>query len=194
MKLKQWLSNLWSQSKGSSIDYMITPRKVKYDWQNTPIDWIPNEPFMSYFINQVHMILPEGEFWMCRVFNKVLPNITDAKLKADVQAFIRQEAMHATAHVSAHKEYLSERQIDPSFNLKIMDYVFKQVMADQPLGYQLSPFLQKHWDVMRVGLAATAEHLTCALGQYGLYNLDLDTVVEDVLKRQPSDANAFLVV
>ena len=167
MKLLHWFKQ---KQLGSSIDYFIQPRKVKYDWQETPIDWIPNQPFMSYFINQVHMILPEGEFWMCRVFNKVLPQVTDEKLKEDVKAFIRQEAMHATAHVTAHKDYLSERQIDPSTNLAIMDFVFKKLFADEPLGYTLPTKLQKEWDVIRVGLAATAEHLTCALGQYGLYN------------------------
>ena len=100
------LQRLKKTKNGSSIQYCIQPRKVKFEWQNTPVDWVPEQPFVSYFINEINMILPAGEFWFCRLYNKVLPQIQDEKLKQDVQAFIRQEAMHAQAHNSANKEYL----------------------------------------------------------------------------------------
>ena len=32
---------------GSSIRYSIKPRKVKFEWQDTPVDWIPEQPFIS---------------------------------------------------------------------------------------------------------------------------------------------------
>jgi hypothetical protein len=67
------------------LRFIIQPRKVKFDWKETPVDWIPNQPFASYFINEINNILP-GEFWFCRLYNKVLPQITDEKLKQDVQA------------------------------------------------------------------------------------------------------------
>ncbi len=118
---------LWSRLKKnkirSSITYTIKPRKVKFEWQDSPIDCIPNHPFASYLINEINMILPAGEFWFCRLYNKVLPQISDEKLKQDVQAFIRQEAMHAQAHNSANKEYLSQRNIDVSRNLELMDFL-----------------------------------------------------------------------
>jgi predicted metal-dependent hydrolase len=86
---------LWSRLKKnkirSSIAYTIKPRKVKFEWQDSPIDWIPNQPFASYFINEINMILPAGEFWFCRLYNKVLPQISDEKLKQDVQAFIAKK-------------------------------------------------------------------------------------------------------
>ena len=63
MKLLSFLKN---KALGSSIDYKILPRKVKFDWENTPVDWIPNQPFASYFINEINNILPAGEFWFCR--------------------------------------------------------------------------------------------------------------------------------
>lgn len=50
---------------GSSINTQSKPRKVKFEWKDTPIDWIPNQPFISYF-NEINMILPAGEFWFCR--------------------------------------------------------------------------------------------------------------------------------
>lgn len=116
------------------------------------------------------MILPAGEFWFCRLYNKVLPQIQDEKLKQDVQAFIRQEAMHAQAHNSANKDYLSECQIDIQRNIRLMNWLFNQLLADQPLGLKLPQWIERHWDLFRLGIVATVEHMTCVLGKYALYN------------------------
>ncbi|MFN3072170.1 metal-dependent hydrolase [Acinetobacter sp. TY2] len=165
------LSRIKNSKIGSSIQYSIKPRKVKFEWKDTPIDWIPNQPFISYFINEINMILPAGEFWFCRLYNKVLPQITDEKLKEDVRAFIRQEAMHAQAHNSANKEYLTIRNIDVERNLKLMDLLFTKVLADKPLTFIPVPGpLEHQWDLFRLGIIATVEHMTCVLGKYVLYN------------------------
>ena len=164
-------SRIKNSKVGSSIKYSIKPRKVKFEWKDTPIDWIPNQPFISYFINEINMILPAGEFWFCRLYNKVLPQITDEKLKEDVRAFIRQEAMHAQAHNSANKEYLTIRNIDVDRNLKLMDLLFTKVLADKPLTFIPVPGpLEHQWDLFRLGIIATVEHMTCVLGKYVLYN------------------------
>ena len=165
------LSRIKNSKIGSSIQYSIKPRKVKFEWKDTPIDWIPNQPFISYFINEINMILPAGEFWFCRLYNKVLPQITDEKLKEDVRAFIRQEAMHAQAHNSANKEYLTIRNIDVDRNLKLMDLLFTKVLADKPLTFIPVPGpLEHQWDLFRLGIITTVEHMTCVLGKYVLYN------------------------
>lgn len=131
--MKKFLSRFRRAARGSSIGYFIQPRKVRFEWQDTPIDWIPQQPFASYFINEINMILPAGEFWFCRLYNKILPQIQDKKLKQDVQAFIRQEAMHAQAHNSANKDYLTERQIDIQRNISLMNGLFNQLLADRGL-------------------------------------------------------------
>lgn len=182
------LLSLLKKSKiGSSIQYQIKPRKVKFEWQQTPVDWIPNQPFVSYFVNEINMILPAGEFWFCRLYNKVLPQISDEKLKQDVKAFIRQEAMHAQAHASANKEYLSLRNINVERNLKLMDFLFGKLLADQPLGLNIPKSLEHQWDLFRLGIIATVEHMTCVLGKYVLYNqywqqLGADSAMLDLVK------------
>ena len=177
---------------GSSINYHIHPRKVKFDWENTPVDWIPQQPFASYFINEINNILPAGEFWFCRLYNKVMPQITDEKLKQDVQAFIRQEAMHAVAHNSANQEYLGQRNIDIQRNLKIMDWLFNTALADQPFGQNVPKVLDHQWDIFRLGVIATVEHMTCVLGKYALYNkrweqLGADPEMIDLIKWHGSE-------
>ena len=164
---------------GSSIRYSIKPRKVKFEWQDTPVDWIPEQPFISYFINEINMILPAGEFWFCRLYNKVLPQIQDPKLKEDVQAFIRQEAMHAQAHNSANKEYLTVRNINIQRNLNVMDFLFGELLADAPLGLKVPKVLEHQWDLFRLGIVATVEHMTCVLGKYVLYNNEWEKLGAD---------------
>ena len=189
MKLLSFMKN---KVLGSSIDYKILPRKVKFDWEKTPVDWIPNQPYASYFINEINNILPAGEFWFCRLYNKVLPQVTDEKLKHDVQAFIRQEAMHAIAHTSANKEYLSQRNIDIQRNLEIMDFLFTKALADKPFGKEVPKVLDHQWDLFRLGVIATVEHMTCVLGKYALYNkrweeLGADPEMIDLIKWHGSE-------
>lgn len=181
------LSRLRNSKLGSSIAYHIHPRKVKFEWQDTPIDWIPQQPYVSYFINEINMILPAGEFWFCRLYNKVLPQIQDEKLKQDVQAFVRQEAMHAQAHNSANKEYLTARNIDIQRNLDVMNFLFSKLLTDQPLGLKIPQLLEHQWDLFRLGIIATVEHMTCVLGKYALYNqewekLGADPAMLDLIK------------
>jgi len=157
----------------------LVPRKVQFDWSETPADWIPGHPFASYFINEINTILPAGEFWFCRLYNKALPYVTDAKLRDDVQMFMRQEAMHARAHAGAIEGYLKQRGIDTERNTRIMDFLFEQVLADEPFGRKLPKLLEKQWLVFRLGIIAAVEHMTCVLGTYALENRNWDEVGAD---------------
>jgi predicted metal-dependent hydrolase len=178
MSLLSRLTGL-ARKAASSTNYRLTPRKVRFDWTNTPLDWLPNHPYASHFINEINMILPAGEFWFCRLYNKALPLVTDEKLRDDVQMFIRQEAMHARAHGSAIQEYLNQRGINTERNTRIMEWLFEDLLADNPLGLKTPEFLQKDWLVFRLGIIAAVEHMTCVLGNYALRNKTWDTLKAD---------------
>jgi predicted metal-dependent hydrolase len=167
------------KAKASTTEHTLQPRKVSFDWSKTPLEWIPGQPFASHFINEINMILPAGEFWFCRLYNQALPLVTDAKLREDVQAFIRQEAMHARAHNSAISDYLNTHGIDTERNLRIMEWLFNTALADAPFGRKLPKFAQRQWLVFRLGLIAAVEHMTCVLGKYVLNNKSWDQVGAD---------------
>lgn len=167
------------QRKGSTSPHSLTPRKVAFDWSQTPLEWIPGQPFASHFINEINMILPAGEFWFCRLYNQALPHVTDPKLREDVRAFIQQEAMHARAHGGAIKDYLHAHQIDTSRNTALMDWLFEVALADAPFGRPIPQVLQKRWLVFRLGLIAAVEHMTCVLGMYALDNQKWDEAGAD---------------
>ena len=60
--------------------HRLEQRKVRFDFANTPLHWVPSEPEASHIMNSLHLILPAGEFWFCRVYNKALPLVTDPQL------------------------------------------------------------------------------------------------------------------
>ena len=147
----------------------ITPRAVAFDFSQSTIHWIPSDPFSSHTYNAINLLLPAGEFWFCRVFNKALPLITDEHLKEDVRAFIKQEAMHARAHIHGQK-FMQAQNFDLEEGLKKADTLFGQLLADQPLGLPIakSKRLEHYWLILRVGIIATIEHFTGVIGQWTL--------------------------
>jgi len=157
----------------------LVPRKVQFDWSQTPLEWIPGQPFASHFINEINLLLPAGEFWFCRLYNQALPLVTDAKLREDVQAFVRQEAMHARAHGGAIAEYLHAQGIETESNTRQEDWLFETLLGDAPLGVALPRFAQRRWLVFRLGIIAAVEHMTCVLGKYVLENRSWDEAGAD---------------
>ena len=177
-------TQLRKRSRASSSPVTPVPRKVSFDWSKTPLEWIPGQPFASHFINEINLLLPAGEFWFCKLYNKALPHITDPKLRADVQAFVRQEAMHARAHSSAIREYLHAHGIETESNTAQEDRLFEVLLADEPFGFKLPKFAKKQWLLFRLGIVAAVEHMTCVLGNYVLRQdwKDADPTLLDLIR------------
>lgn len=162
----------------------LQPRKVRQNWQDTPLHWIPSQPFASQLINALHLFLPPGELMFCRVFNAALPYISDDKLRDDVKAFVRQEAMHARAHQNATQDYLQAHGINTD---KVIHFV-QWLVEKGPLSLQSSrKQSEKDRLLVMVGVIAAIEHMTCFIGQYLLDNTiweenGADPVMLDLLK------------
>jgi predicted metal-dependent hydrolase len=166
-------------ANASNSDHPLRQRKVEFDWSKTPLEWIPGQPYASHFINEINLLLPAGEFWFCKVYNKALPLITDDKLRDDVQGFIRQEAMHARAHAGATAEYLNAHGIETESNTRREDWMFETLLSDAPFGRNIPRWAERQWLVFRLGIIAAVEHMTCVLGKYVLENDSWDRVGAD---------------
>lgn len=166
--------------------HKLVARAVKFDFSNSPVQWIPNDPVCSHLINGINLILPAGEFWFCRVYNKTLPYIHHPVLIDDVKGFIRQEATHARAHQSA-QEFLIQHGYDLDPALKKINWIFGVLLGESPLGIkalELKP-LEHFWLVTRVGVVAAIEHFTGALGQWCMDNKSwdkADPVIADMFR------------
>ena len=151
----------------------ITPRAVAFDFSDSTVRWIPEDAFSSHTFNAINLLLPAGEFWFCRVFNKALPLVTDPILKEDIRAFVKQEAMHARAHIQGQK-FMENHNYEVESGIKKAELLFGQLLADQPFGWPIAKFkkLESYWLIMRVGIIAALEHFTGVIGQWTLDHSD----------------------
>lgn len=172
----------------SSRPHVLQPRPVKFDWRHTPQPWLPDDPFTAHFINVLHLLLPEGELWFCRLYNQALPDIHDENLRADVKGFVRQEAIHSRSHQVVLEQYFANHGIDTSPYTARVRWLFARVLGDAPFG--IAPgwlWLARAWLTFRLGLIAAIEHFTCVIGRWilecrGLDDAGADPVMMDLLR------------
>lgn len=74
-----------------SSHHPITPRRVAFDFSDTPLHWITDEPTATHVINVLHLLLPAGERWFVKVIKEAAPLVTDARLRSEVHGFMGQE-------------------------------------------------------------------------------------------------------
>lgn len=140
----------------------LRPRNVSFGWEDTPLHWLPGDPFASHMINVLHLLLPAGERWFVHVYKQVLPYIEDEQLRADVVGFIGQEAMHAAAHDDV-LPHLKRLGLDPTPYTAQVDWLFEKLLGDRTL----PPGRARHWWLMeRVAMIAAIEHYTAFLGDW----------------------------
>ncbi|WP_406057802.1 metal-dependent hydrolase [Streptomyces sp. NBC_01077] len=153
----------------------LKARKVSFDWEETPLHWVPGDPFTTHTINVLHLLLPAGERWFVHVYKQALPYITDDRLRADVIGFIGQEAIHSQAHDDV-LPHLREQGLDPTPYTAQVDWFFEKLLGDRTL----PPGRPRRWWLMeRVAMIAAIEHYTAFLGNWVLNADELDRVGAD---------------
>ncbi|MFG2758280.1 metal-dependent hydrolase [Streptomyces wuyuanensis] len=148
----------------------LKARKVAFAWEDTPLHWVPGDPFTTHTINVLHLLLPAGERWFVHVYKQVLPHIRDDRLREDVIGFIGQEAVHSQAHddVLPHLRALG---LDPTPYTAQVDWFFEKLLGDRTL----PPGKARDWWLKeRVALIAAIEHYTAFLGDWVLGAEELD--------------------
>jgi uncharacterized protein len=152
----------------------IKPRRVGFDWEPTPLVWIPGEPVTSHIIDVLHLLLPAGERWFVHVYKQVLPLIDDELLRADIKGFMGQEAVHARAH-SAVLDHLRASGLNPDPYVRRIEWMFGKLLGDKPY----LPIPPKRWLLERVAIIAAIEHFTAVMGAWILDSPALDAAGSD---------------
>lgn len=158
--------------------HRLKVRTVEFDFSNTPLHWVPGDVQTSHTINVLHLLLPEGERWFCRALHAVMPDVTDRDLRMQLRGFMGQEAIHANAHAELY-DFLVANDVNPDAYLKVIDWLFHTVLADQPMNFPISESAQKEWDLFRVSVVASLEHFTGLLGSWLLRAKELDEAGAD---------------
>lgn len=152
----------------------IRPRRVSFDWEKTPLHWIPGDPVGTHMINSFHIVLPEGEKWFVQCVKDATPHIKDAKLREEIKGFIGQEMVHARSHQGVLDRLLEQNGIDVT---KITGPAGKG-NAERPA--QMAALKEKSkrkWRrrlLFELAAVASIEHYTAVLGQWIMDNDNLD--------------------
>ncbi|MBA9045471.1 MULTISPECIES: metal-dependent hydrolase [Streptomyces] len=148
----------------------LKARNVSFSWEDTPLHWVPGDPFTTHTINVLHLLLPAGERWFVQVYKQALPLIKDDRLREDVIGFIGQEAMHSQSHDEV-LPHLREQGLDPTPYTAQVDWFFEKLLGDRTL----PPGRARRWWLLeRVALIAAIEHYTAFLGDWVLGAAELD--------------------
>jgi len=160
----------------SADAYQIHARRVHFDWDGTPLHWVPGDPFSTQTINVLHLLLPAGERWFCEVYRQGLPLVKSDRLREEVKGFIGQEAVHARAHQHV-LDHLVRQGLDTTAYTNRIEWMFSRLLGDRPLGRL--PVPTRRWLIDRMAIIAAIEHFTCVLGNWVLEQKGLDEAGAD---------------
>lgn len=164
------------EKAGADDAYVIAPRRVSFDWRDTPLHWIPGEPTATHVINVLHLLLPAGERWFVKVFKEALPLVDDPLLFKDVKGFMGQEATHSVQHAYV-LNHLAEQRLDTTAYTRHVDYLFEILLGEKPpFGV---PLPQREWLRVRLAIVAAIEQFTAVLGDWVLSAEALDRAGAD---------------
>jgi predicted metal-dependent hydrolase len=169
---------------------VLKARRVRFDWEKTPLHWVPGDAFSTHVINVLHLLLPAGEKWFCDVFRQALPLVTNDQLREDVRGFIGQEMVHARAH-SAVLDHLAAQGLDTTKYTRRVEWMFNWLLGDHGMNLEDGHgprWMRRYWLVIRLAMVAAIEHFTCVLGYWviadagGLDEAGADPMMLDLLR------------
>ncbi len=165
----------------------IRARRVRFDWDDTPLHWLPGDPQTTHTINVLHLLLPAGERWFVDVYREALPLVTDDALRDQVRGFMGQEAVHSRSH-QAVLDHLEAQGLPTRSYTRVMDWMFERLLGPRPFGLPLpSATARQRWLYDRLAIIAAVEHFTAVLGRWvigadGLVAAGADPTMVDLLR------------
>ncbi|MGI8330457.1 metal-dependent hydrolase [Actinomadura scrupuli] len=163
---------------------LIKPRRVSFDWEQTPLHWIPGDPVATHLINCFHLMLPTGERWFIECVRDAQPEITDERLLTEVKGFIGQEMVHARAHQGVLERLLEGYGID---HRKLTEAAERRNDERPARRAAMPPRKRRRLLMFELAMVAAIEHYTAVLGQWiiddrGLERAGTDPTMLDMLR------------
>lgn len=146
-------------------------RKPDFNFKtDTPAHWVAGSPFKTHLCNSFTLLFPAGEKFFIRSVQKILPKITDERLKAEARLFIRQEAQHYLEHEKFF-QILKAQGYDIEKILNVVDKVVTNISENHLT------------DKTAMAITAGCEHLTALLSEIAL--------TDNFFKDAPEDLKAL---
>lgn len=161
----------------------LRPRDARFTWENTPLHWMPGDPYGSHAATTLNLFLPVAERWFAKLLTDALEYVRDERLREQIIGFIGQEAIHARTHDDVLVQFVRRHGIDPTPFLEQLDWVAGQY--DKRMERVTGPGRRKALASGTHALSA-AEHFTGVLGHWSLNNswdsLGVDPTMADLLR------------
>jgi len=149
-------------------DLTITVRDERFNRGTNPRRWWAGEPFGTAWHNALSATFPRGEAFFIEAV-KAHRDGADAKLDAEIRAFVRQEINHTREHIAFNR--LAE---DAGYDIKAIDTRVAEMLAltkDRPA-------------IANLAVTMALEHYTAMMAAEFLENpahfADADTEVRDM--------------
>ncbi|HEY9724544.1 MAG TPA: metal-dependent hydrolase [Oscillatoriaceae cyanobacterium] len=147
----------------------LRARPVKFDWSDTPLHWVPNQPFMTHFLNYFHVVIPPAERLFVRFGREGLERVKSEAVRQALKGFIAQEAMHSRAQAGA-LELLKRQGFETEEAVELAERVLGYLIGEPTM----LPLPEAFWRAWRLALGAAGEQITCVLGNWVLTAEALD--------------------
>ena len=150
--------------------YPTQRRKARFDWSNTPLHWIPGDPFATHLLNVFHLMLPVMERWFIQALTEAQPLVRDAEVRAAIKPFVHQESWHSWAHEKV-LQHLALQGIDTTpYTDRLQNWLSK--LGKQHPGWPR--VLQRVSLYRRLAVVAALEPFNASLGEWFIQNRGLD--------------------
>ncbi|WP_242424769.1 metal-dependent hydrolase, partial [Frankia sp. EI5c] len=113
-------------------------RRVPFDFEgDVPFLWNPDNPDFSLQMNATGVIAIAFEKYIVAAVREAIPQLTDPGVAAEADAFLRQEAQHASAH-RQHMRALIRRYPGLRGTLDAALALYDELLESRPLKFHLA--------------------------------------------------------
>ena len=148
----------------SKTPITIRVRRMDYDIPEIPRYWYKGNAWITHFMNALSTTFPDGERFFIHSVRNFENQVTDPELRAQIRAFIGQEANHGKEHEAFNQALIDQHQLPLTSKLKFMKGA---------LAWAKSKWSPREQLAMTVGF----EHFTAILANLMLKQAD---VIEDL--------------
>lgn len=149
-------------------------RKIGNDYRDVGVAadaLAPGNPIISQLFCGISMFFPPGERFMIAAAKSVEDQIEDPALRAEIDAFVRQEAQHASEHSRANKYLAALVGLDSERICREIDAVWR--------------FIEKRGTPrQRAGFTAATEHFTGFIAETVLADIEFVDSIPDGKAKQ----------
>lgn len=143
----------------------ITVRRMDFDIPALPRYWYKGNTWITHFMNALSTTFPDGERFFIHAVRNYEKEITDPELRAQIRAFIGQEANHGKEHEAFNQALIDQHKLP--LEKKI-------IFMKKALGFAKKKYSRREQLALTVGF----EHFTAILANLMLKQTDVIEVVQ----------------